>query len=624
MDKKRIHRRYTAVILTAFFCFSVIIRYLLSNYSKQLIIYPDELRYYTIANSLLSKGSVEIYNLPNSFQKILYSVILIPAFLFENIEFMIQMISFINALLVSSGIVPVYFIAKRFLTKEIIVFPVCLVYVCSSDLSYTCTFMSENLFLPMGLWAIWMSIRAIEYIDNLDNRIYDERKMKIFFLLYGAYLWLLYLCKEVALVFVLSFLTYVLLIIVKNYKKKKKNGNIRVSILKYLLNVLIMLIGFIIPFFIFKITLFSGYGNSYHQQDIGILEERFNFFFFDYGVIYFLLMTVLAYTALPFVICLLGRKDMNQTARHMFYFLLLCLLFSAIVISYTITIREDNGRTLPRIHLRYICYLYLPFVILMFHTLENVKMISFKCLMGINFLVLLWFFYYFLFDQHILVMHDVCVDQSMLRFLSRDMQTIYQISAMCFYAGAIVISSFLLVKYRRIGMLFLMSAFVFLGIVNSVSMTNMWQSTNRVSEKQKKEMIFLSELLYRKDDITFLCLETQTASNGLIDTSMQGENVYYIRLEDLRQYQLNGTGGDWKDAVSSLRNIKYNKTYDNLQKVDYIIFDSKNAATVTDPSCVKVEGPMDDPVVYKLNNPQKIPEMIFHNVTITQDQLDAK
>ena len=103
-----------------FYIISVIIRYVFADFVKPITIYPDELRYYMIAENLASGRGLEIYNGYAGFQKILYSIILAPVFLIKNRELQGHILALVNCVVMSSAIFPFYLLAKSNYSEPLI------------------------------------------------------------------------------------------------------------------------------------------------------------------------------------------------------------------------------------------------------------------------------------------------------------------------------------------------------------------------------------------------------------------------------------------------------------------------------------------------------------------------
>ena len=644
--KKDVYFNALWLKISLLFILSVIVRFCFCDYNKAIYIYPDELRYYSIAHSLFVHHSLEVYDLAMPYQKILYSLVIMPTFIISDTALRLQVITLINAVLISCGIFPVYLLARRFLKEQKTIFFCCLLYICSSDLGYSATFMSESLFLPMALWAVYLMVILIERTDNVffydsetkgqetdnvianykDIRKPDRRKYMCVSFFIGMYLWLLYLCKEIAAVFLIAYAVYVLLFYIKKSVEFKKSSPIKRVSTEPLMSVGLLFIGFALPFAVLKLTLFRGMGNSYDQQDMSVFSNNFNFYYMYYGFVYFLLMTMLAYTVFPFLVSIMNRKNMDRTAQHTFGFLLLLLVLSAAVISFTITTREDNCQTLPRVHLRYTCYLFMPLVIIMFASLES-KMISLKReFIYFTAGVLAWFFYYFLLGDNIVVGEGVLIDQSQLHFLSRNVSTSYQLVVMIIYAAATAVCVFLVMRHHSTGTYAISIFLLVLSLVNGAAFSQELKSGYSINGSELKEAYFLESLAQDNKDKTFLAVYPYLGSSRIIDTYMQTDNVMQIRYSSLEDYiaKYGNKGVQWTDAASKLMNVSYDKTYDSLSHVDYIIFGERSQLTIDPDECTLVSGPEEYPKVYKINDPKHMPDIKCNIITITQNEFDAK
>ena len=100
------------------FIFSVVIRYLLTDYPKMIYVYNDELRYYGQAESFITGRGFFIQNALSKYRQILYPMVIAPAFLVGNRLLQMKLISLINCLLLSSTIFPISLICRRFISEE--------------------------------------------------------------------------------------------------------------------------------------------------------------------------------------------------------------------------------------------------------------------------------------------------------------------------------------------------------------------------------------------------------------------------------------------------------------------------------------------------------------------------
>lgn len=183
------------------FVLSFLIRFVLADFPKHLLIQPDELLFYQIAENFAQNRGLMVYNLPSNYQNVLYSIFLMPAFFFENREMQQHIISLINSILITSCLFPIYFLAKLFLKQKKSIIAVLLFSLIIPDLTYSVTFMAENLYLPIALWLFYFYILWI--IQNKHSVVYS--------LFLGVFTFFALMCKMIALFFPLALIIYCLL-----------------------------------------------------------------------------------------------------------------------------------------------------------------------------------------------------------------------------------------------------------------------------------------------------------------------------------------------------------------------------------------------------------------------------
>lgn len=149
------------LIVFILFLIGFILRFYFADFLKHFVIYPDELRYYHLAENIANCRGLLIYNTETNFQKILYPLFLSPAFLFENREIQQHAFAFINAFLVCASIFPAFLIARSLLQKKSSILIVCAIALILPDLNYSLTFMSENLYIPLSLWVFYAYLQFI-------------------------------------------------------------------------------------------------------------------------------------------------------------------------------------------------------------------------------------------------------------------------------------------------------------------------------------------------------------------------------------------------------------------------------------------------------------------------------
>lgn len=353
-------------ILILLFLLTTAVYFSLSNHIKMIYVYGDELGYYGIARSLANLNGIYIYNTTYLDQKILYDVFIIPAFWFSSKLMQISAISFINAVLVSSGIFPVFILGKNVIKNNFYILLCILLYCFFSDLTFSQTFMSENLYLPLAMWGIVLYEKLINsWLVNKNKKLTLKEYGYSIFL--GIFTYLLYMTKEIAIVFIITLLTLVI--------KKMINKE---SLKKEFIQLVLIIITFTIMYIFMKNTIFRGMENRYAVQ----VHQTNKLFFSKGGIKYWLYASFVYFSSitvsffiLPIMFPILNYKFLSQRQKNLFWFLSFLLIFGIAIVTYTISLAENFGEKNPRMYLRYFSYLYFPFILLFYSIIEkkNIK-----------------------------------------------------------------------------------------------------------------------------------------------------------------------------------------------------------------------------------------------------------
>ncbi|HIR01563.1 MAG TPA: hypothetical protein IAA69_04795 [Candidatus Aveggerthella stercoripullorum] len=355
------------VFTFALFIVSVVVRTLMSDFPKSADVMPDELRYLDLSRSLVTDGTLTIRGVASSFQKILYPIALIPAMLFPDPQTQVHVIAFLNSLYASSVVFPAYVLAKRLVSgKGARV--VCLALAALlPDLCYSMTFMSECLYAPLSLWLM---VLLWDALSKPGTRGLASAAAG------GFVCYIVYLCKEVALAYAIAIALMLAVSVARgawtSWKRRRdlrlgkasENGGFLARIPLFgdpLARLALFLIGFLAPFLLLKLTLFSGMLNSYNQSSLDILQslyvDLFAFYAIGLNAVHFLL----GFAFFPLVLPLVSFRRFKKDERTFLVLLLLVFVISFLTVVFTISMREDAGHVALRQHLRYVGPLLVPF-----------------------------------------------------------------------------------------------------------------------------------------------------------------------------------------------------------------------------------------------------------------------
>lgn len=350
VSKKKING-WAAVALVFLVC--AVVYGLLSSYPRELAVYSDELRYLDVARSLLQGRGLRVRNMPSDYQKILYPLCILPALLLRTTAAQITAIGWLNAVYMASAVFPAYALARAMrLNPRRTAFLVGVTAVLPT-MSAAATFMSETVFLPLSLWQVYFFLRAM---------LAAPRARVGWCAAAGAFCYLLYLNKEVALYYLIAW------VLVRGWVWWHDKAGWRAELACNAA----LLGSFLACFVLAKITLFRGLGNSYNQTG-WLTGEQWRFL--PFALVCDALFTVLAFWVYPVLLPLCGlhrpRRGSDARRTQLPLFLLLCLAIGVAVIAWSITVREDLHDPSPRQHMRYLEPLLIPLLAVTMDTLDE-------------------------------------------------------------------------------------------------------------------------------------------------------------------------------------------------------------------------------------------------------------
>ena len=587
-------------ILAVFLLFgiSVIFRFLMADYFHVISVYPDEQRYYAYAEGIATGRGISIHNVAMPFQKILYSVLLAPAFILKDRTMQMHLIALINAVIVSMSVFPAYFLAKRHITDRKYQLLSCGLTLILSDLAYSMFYMSEVCFLGLGIWGVL-------YADILLSETSGHSCGKSAF--FGFLLYLLYLCKEVALVFLLAYLFEQVLRFLRKESGEKRKGIIWESML---------VVGvFSLCFVLMKLTIFSGMGNSYHQTDLSIFNEpaRIKYMiecFFNYFV-----YAVLACGFFPMVLPLVEYFKLPKQIQVLYRYLMELLALSSAVTAFTIRAREDYdfGVAYTRADLRYITYLWAPLIIVLFAVLtKNTKMKIRHCVE----VIIIGCGIAFVFRG---IAEISALDEMILKYLI-SMDQSNMLSVRIGIALAVVIGVCLLLKNRRALLLVFSLVFICLQLWNTSIVSVLAADTNRVSSEELQNTEETADFINAHSKETFLLVGDVMENDRITqlrDTYLNLPNVYATSCQVLLLVQ--EEAGTNLDSKKLMTDFWPGAAAYTLKEVDYILA-RKDMEIVFESSSCTFDSEVGYYDIYKVTNPKVLPKLKETKAQLEEEQ----
>lgn len=548
------------------------VHFLLQAYPKQLAVYPDELIYFNVARSMAEQGTISIHNLPFSFPNILYSLLLVPFFYISNIEAQLLVIELFNCFVMASVIVPAYLMTKGLLKGRLSTLSFLVVVGTLPDLMLSGTFMSEVIFYPLAVWAVYFIWRAIDAATG--------KQACLNLGVAGVVCYLLYWCKAIALSIVLT----VILCVIAKAVFSKQNMKTAMALLG----------SFCIAFYVTKLAvdllIMNGGIDSPYQifKAESWFSDPYNVFFTVYCVIYMSLATLLAFFYFPVVWPAFSMKEMAANVREKYIFVCGCILVNIGVISYMISSVEDLGASAPRIHLRYFSPLLVPLLAIFFHCLENqttkrrmIRSISlsvgsiccvlfFTVFRGVGFSIvdgLLLHFY-----NHTMVRGGVEVARGAGEVALNPRLLIVQILICATILFGTLFLLFCL--HKKVTIIICCSLILCVNFANNMATSRLYSSLYKITPQQYTEAIILSHFLEEKSENILVITQD---FHGVLDKYLPLD-VCFVQWPAVETVAENG----YVDLTQSRLTCSYPGLPYPYDRFDYIITDQAKLLSAAD------------------------------------------
>lgn len=358
-SEKSIQFKYVIIIYVVL----TLINFLFTNYIKVLTIYNDEYFYLNAARNIFRGEGPIIDGLQMSFDKLLYSFVIAPAYIIKNAVLRVKIISLINCLLMSSSLFPAWLIARDINLNYKNTFYT-LIFTCIfPELSLSLTFMSENLFFPLVLFFIhfWL--------------VNSQRPTKKNAVVLGIFGFLCFFCKASFLAIFISCAAFEIVFPAVSYLVcgRGKSENLRSFYSKErFINLAVFAAVFAVLSIGLKLAVFYGEESSYKIRGISEFFEAYRFWYAVYGAFYIISGIMISALILPFVYPIFQYKKLNESSQKLFCFNVVSLLMTVAVVVYAITAYEDYGTVQPEVHMRYLShFVFIAFILFLKSTEES-------------------------------------------------------------------------------------------------------------------------------------------------------------------------------------------------------------------------------------------------------------
>ncbi len=346
-------------LIITLFILSSATRFAIGDYFKNIHVYGDDLVYYQMAESFVHGLGFRINNVVWPY-RILYSILISPAFLFSERHIQMSVIQLINSIVISSTIFPYSILVRQLLNSRKMRILAYSLFVLSSDLCYSLTFMSENLLFPLGMWGVCLTML---YVWHSNEPYFRFRPLYVLFL--GILLYTLTTIKESGIILFPAVICMLVADTLWILIKKKETQILKTRIL----DLLILVSTFFLLRFIGKHT-WMYLDRSLSTSGISH-TNAFNVLSILHISIYLLVVYIIGVGVIPFIIPACYFTQTGSKQQKMYTFSVIMLLVGMLALGYYINYLHLFINGIPISHFRYIIYMWLPIQICFFSTMEQ-------------------------------------------------------------------------------------------------------------------------------------------------------------------------------------------------------------------------------------------------------------
>ncbi len=593
-------RFWTCAVLAVAFLASVILRFHFSDFLKKMTIYPDESLYFPIAKSLASGQGISVYHTPVQFQKILYSLVIAPAFWAKDTEMQVRLIALINSIVLSSGILPAYLLSRRIVARRSSALFIALSYLFLPDLMGSMTFMAETLSLPLGTWTIYLFLRMIGS---------SSRKQELFNgICFSVVIYLLFLTKEVALVFLPAYALYLILELF--LFPDPRTTSVRDKLSWAALRLAVVLGPFLLLTITASLTIFHAGASVISYQGsvsagFSLMSQPGQLRYVLYATAYFTTSFLISVGILPVLLPLLHFHELPLRSKRLYTFLTSLLLTSAGVVAWTIAIREDFDSLTPVAHLRYINYLPIPFLAGLLSLCQRRWGLAEKSRRVTIAVPCALTLFLMLFYRGTENRGSSCLAQPGLGYFFHI--TTDQVLLACAILGILALAGMLIFyKKRRLLPLPFFAIAAVVAIYNNVAFYQRYLPSYSLADDIYASMAEVAEQIRAEPDKTFL-LVAEYGETGQVHGSQAMIETYASEPNLLVTSASWITGAQDETGVAlpaQAPTFQFGGTYD-LDHVDYVLLHTDFA--LLDTATAEMVAQMPEHTLYRLKDPSRLP-----------------
>ncbi len=571
------------VILGACIFVHTLLLYKICDFEKAMETYGDELIYYNLARCIFRGEALKVHGVAFSFPSLAYCYYLAPFFCIADGVLRMRVITLANAFLMSLCVIPVWLICRELeLKKRYAWFSVILIMLWP-DMLTAGTLMTENLYWMLSLFAMYFCIKSI------------GSKKKTVAAAAAFFCYLSNFCKSVGVCLGLAYMAYMVIYPCLD----RLSGKSRHTFRKFMkdgewIKPVVFAAVYGICYVAVRKLLLHNMNDADYTVETAVFSSSYQCFYMVYAVLYYVLGAAMAFMVFPVFYPVLHYRKISRKTQNAYLYAVILLLGTFLVVVLKITVVEDLGKNMPRVHLRYFASMAGLFLPVFFRSVSDTEGDSAYMRKGKLVSILFCFFFWGICMLGFKGVKSGCITEnlalSLVQFavgnlqdvsLDTDGMVVFPLSAIAVsMVVGIVLAAWNLVLYSgKLKKYFSPIVFVSMAFV---CMINVWLAIPYLhgydaNRSAINEMCTISTYFREHGldecNVLFVCENGYGKDAKIYDTYFEGTNNFETRYDMLfREMDLSGQK-DSKISEMNFTDCIWEGEY-HIDMADYLIFNA--------------------------------------------------
>lgn len=570
-------------ILGACIFVHTLLLYKICDFEKALETQGDELIYYNLARCIFRGEALKVHGVAFSFPSLAYCYYLAPFFCIADGVLRIRVITLANAFLMSLCAIPVWLVCRELeLKKRYTWFSVILIMLWP-DMLTAGTLMTENLYWLLSLYAMYFCIKSI------------GSKKKTVAAAAAFFCYLSNFCKSVGVCLGLAYMAYMAIYpFLDGLPGKSRHACRKFMKEGEWIKPIVFAAVYGICYVVVRKLLLHNMNDADYTVETAVFSSSYQCFYMVYAVLYYILGAAMAFMVFPVFYPALHYRKISRKTQNAYLYAVILLLGTFLVIVLKISVIEDLGKIMPRVHLRYFAAITGLLLPVFFRSVSDTEEDSGYMRKGKPVAIMFWLFFWVVCMLVFKGVKSGCITENLaLSHVQSIVGHLQNVSLdtdglVVFYPSAIVISMVMgivlavwnlvlysgkLKKYFSFIVFMFMAFACMINVRLAIPYLHGYDANRSAIDEMCTISAYFREHGLDEYNVLFVCENGYGKDAKIYDTYFEGTNNFETRYDMLfREMDLSGQK-DSKISEMNFTDCIWEGEY-HMDKADYLIFNA--------------------------------------------------